>query len=55
MTDISQIKNEALAKIFGADMSALESLKIEYLGKSGVLTQVLKSLAKRSIEEKRFS
>ncbi|MDR2191468.1 MAG: phenylalanine--tRNA ligase subunit alpha [Endomicrobium sp.] len=53
MVNIEQIASEALAKIDGADISALEVLRLEYLGKSGVLTQILKSLSQYSTEEKK--
>ena len=53
MINIEQITSEALVKINNADISALEALRLEYLGKSGVLTQVLKSLSQYSIEEKK--
>jgi phenylalanyl-tRNA synthetase alpha chain len=54
MIDIEQTANEALAKINGADIAALEVLRLEYLGKSGVLTQALKSISQYSIEEKKI-
>ncbi|MDR1104257.1 MAG: hypothetical protein LBK92_02735, partial [Endomicrobium sp.] len=53
MKDIRQIINEALEKVKNADVATLESIKVEYLGKSGVLTQVLKSLSSYSIEDKK--
>lgn len=53
MEDIQQIINEALEKVKNADVATLENIKIEYLGKSGVLTQILKSLSSYSIEDKK--
>jgi phenylalanyl-tRNA synthetase alpha chain len=53
MKGIRQITNEALEKIKNANVSALENIKMEYLGKNGVLTQIIKSLSLRSIEDKR--
>lgn len=35
-----------------SDLKALESIRVEYLGKQGVLTQLLKSLGKLSSEER---
>jgi len=53
MKDIGRIINEALEKIKNADVAVLENIKTEYLGKNGVLTQILKSLSSRSIEDKK--
>jgi phenylalanyl-tRNA synthetase alpha chain len=53
MKDIRQIINEALEKVKNADVSTLENIKMEYLGKGGVLTQILKSLSSCSIEDKK--
>lgn len=53
MNNIEQIINEAIEKIRNADIVLLENLKVDYLGKSGVLTQILKSLPKYSVEDKR--
>jgi phenylalanyl-tRNA synthetase alpha chain len=53
MNDIEQVINEAVEKIKKADITAIENLKAEYLGKSGVLTQILKSLSQYSIDEKK--
>ncbi|MDR2811510.1 MAG: phenylalanine--tRNA ligase subunit alpha [Endomicrobium sp.] len=53
MKDIRQIINEALEKVKNADVSTLENIKVKYLGKSGVLTQILKSLSSYSIEDKK--
>jgi phenylalanyl-tRNA synthetase, alpha subunit len=54
MNDINKIIEEAVAKIGAADVAGLEAVKNEYLGKSGVLTQILKSLSQYSIEEKKI-
>ncbi|GHT38725.1 phenylalanine--tRNA ligase alpha subunit [Endomicrobiia bacterium] len=53
MNDIEQIVSEASKKIKNADNLTLNNLKTEYLGKSGVLTQILKSLSQYSIEDKK--
>jgi phenylalanyl-tRNA synthetase alpha chain len=53
MKDIQQIINEASEKIKIADVAALENIKTGYLGKNGVLTQILKSLSSYSIEDKK--
>lgn len=53
MNNIEQIVNEALQKINNADISVLETVKSEYLGKNGILTQILKTLSQYSIDEKK--
>lgn len=53
MQDITTLKNQATQAIAQADsMTALEAIRIEYLGKKGQLTEILKSLALLSAEEK---
>ncbi|GHT25324.1 phenylalanine--tRNA ligase alpha subunit [Endomicrobiia bacterium] len=54
MDDIKQIIDRALAEIKNADLAVLEDIKTRYLGKNGVLTQILKSLLQYSIEDKRI-
>ncbi|MDR0956750.1 MAG: phenylalanine--tRNA ligase subunit alpha [Endomicrobium sp.] len=51
--NIDKIAQKALEKIKNADVTELESLKIEYLGRNGFLTQILKSLSKYSIDDKK--
>ncbi|MCL2799025.1 MAG: phenylalanine--tRNA ligase subunit alpha [Endomicrobia bacterium] len=53
MNNIEQIISDALQKINNSDISGLEVLKAEYLGKNGVVTQILKSLSQYSAEEKK--
>jgi phenylalanyl-tRNA synthetase alpha chain len=53
MDDIKQIINRALKKIENADFAVLEDINIEYLGKNGMLTKILKSLSRCSIEDKK--
>jgi len=53
MNNIEQIISGALQKINESDISALDVLKAEYLGKNGVVTQILKSLSQYSAEEKK--
>jgi phenylalanyl-tRNA synthetase alpha chain len=53
MRDIGQIIDEALNKIKSADVSTLEALKTQYLGKNGIVTQILKSLSSHSLEDKK--
>ncbi|MCA6070341.1 MAG: phenylalanine--tRNA ligase subunit alpha [Endomicrobium sp.] len=53
MNNIEQIIKEAVEKIKNADIKALENLKVDYLGKNGVLTQILKSLSQYSVEDKK--
>lgn len=53
MQDITTLKNQAIQAIMQAEnMTALEAIRIEYLGKKGLLTDILKSLATLSVEEK---
>ncbi|MDR2426942.1 MAG: phenylalanine--tRNA ligase subunit alpha [Endomicrobium sp.] len=53
MNDIEKTVGEAVAKIADADVTLLESIKNEYMGKNGTLTQILKSLSQYSIEERK--
>ncbi|MDR0800232.1 MAG: phenylalanine--tRNA ligase subunit alpha [Endomicrobium sp.] len=53
MNDIGQIIDEASERIKNADVAVLESVRIFYLGKNGVLTQILKSLLQYSIEDRK--
>ncbi|MDR3257108.1 MAG: phenylalanine--tRNA ligase subunit alpha [Endomicrobium sp.] len=53
MNNIECIINEATEKIKNADIVVLENLKVEYLGRNGILTQILKSLSQYSIEDKK--
>ncbi|MDR1474283.1 MAG: phenylalanine--tRNA ligase subunit alpha [Endomicrobium sp.] len=53
MECIQKIISEAREKIKNAEISSLENIKTEYLGKNGVLTQILKSLSSYSIEDKK--
>ena len=53
MSDLSSLENNAMDEIQSAgDMQALESLRVQYLGKKGVLTEQLKSLGKLPKEER---
>jgi phenylalanyl-tRNA synthetase alpha chain len=53
MADISQILIEAEKAISGAqDLSSLEQIRVQYLGKKGMLTEVLKNLGSMSPEER---
>jgi len=53
MQDIITLQEEAIAAIQKAsDIETLESIRIEFLGKKGRLTDILKSLAHLSAEEK---
>jgi phenylalanyl-tRNA synthetase alpha chain len=54
MDDIKKITDRALKKIKNADFVLLEDIKIRYLGKNGILTQILKSLSQCSIENKKI-
>lgn len=53
MQDIELIKNQALEAIDAAeDMAALDKVRVDYLGKKGQLTEILKGLASLPAEEK---
>ncbi len=53
MSDLNSLENNAMDEIQAAvDMQALESLRVQYLGKKGVLTEQLKSLGKLPKEER---
>ncbi|MDR1926148.1 MAG: phenylalanine--tRNA ligase subunit alpha [Endomicrobium sp.] len=51
--DIEQIINKAAKEIKNADVASLENLKVKYLGKKSVLTQILKSLSHYPVENKK--
>jgi phenylalanyl-tRNA synthetase alpha chain len=53
IVDVAAIEKEFLEKIKNAKIDDIENIKSEYLGKNGVLTQILKSLSSYSIEEKK--
>ncbi|MFA5601674.1 MAG: phenylalanine--tRNA ligase subunit alpha, partial [Phenylobacterium sp.] len=54
MTDLSQLEAELAARIDGAsDAAALEAVRVEALGKSGQISELLKTLGKMSPEERR--
>ena len=53
MQDITTLKRQAIQAIAQADnITALDAIRIEYLGKKGLLTDILKGLATLSVEEK---
>jgi phenylalanyl-tRNA synthetase alpha chain len=53
MQNITTLKNQATQAIAQADnITALDAIRIEYLGKKGLLTDILKGLASLSAEEK---
>ena len=53
MTDLSSLEASALDEIESTDsIEKLESLRVQYLGKKGVLTEQLKALGKLSKEER---
>ena len=53
MTEITEIAKQARTSISSAaDLSALEHLRVEYLGKKGKLTALLKGLGALSVEER---
>ena len=50
---LAKIRGEALAAMEGAQSAAeLDALRVQYLGKKGELTAVLKSMGKLSPEER---
>lgn len=51
--DLSKLLQQAVAAIYKAnDSSALEAIRVDYLGKKGKLTEILKGLSNLSAEEK---
>lgn len=54
MNRIDDILKEALDKVKEAQNDvAVENIKIEYLGKKGGITEILKTLSTLSVEEKK--
>lgn len=51
--NINEILKEALNKLQNAQLADIENIKVEYLGKKGKITEILKSLSSLSIEEKK--
>ena len=53
MVELEEIANQAQASIAASsDLSSLDALRVEYLGKKGVLTGLLKGLGALSVEER---
>ena len=53
MTDLEQLRTDALTRIANApDAAALEALRIEFLGKQGSISGLMKTLGKMSPEER---
>ena len=53
MTDLDQLKTDALTRIENApDAAALEALRIEFLGKQGSISGLMKTLGGMSPEER---
>lgn len=53
MQDLTMLQQEALAAINAAeDANTLDAIRVEYLGKKGRLTDILKNLVHLSVEEK---
>lgn len=53
MSKIEPILNEALSKLQNAGLNDIETIRIEYLGKKGKITEMLKNLSELSIEERK--
>jgi len=53
MNRIDSILKEALDKVKTAELDTIENIRIEYLGKKGKITEILKTLSSLSIEEKK--
>src|SRR3990167_5609068 len=54
MSDLTQVVAQALQEINAvAELSALETLRVHYLGKTGVLTEALKTLGTLAPEARR--
>jgi phenylalanyl-tRNA synthetase alpha chain len=51
-TDLDQMRGELLGAIAGADADALEAIRVSALGKSGMITGLLKTLGGMSPEER---
>lgn len=51
--NINEILNEALNKLQTAELVDIENIKVEYLGKKGKITEILKTLSSLTIEEKK--
>ncbi|MDR1417824.1 MAG: phenylalanine--tRNA ligase subunit alpha [Endomicrobium sp.] len=51
--NIEEIVKEATLQIKDANLESIENIKVKYLGKNGILTQILKSLSNYSIEDKK--
>ena len=50
----AQMKQEFLSKLENvADMASLDALRVEYLGKNGLITGLLKEMKNLSVEEKK--
>lgn len=53
MTDLDQLQSDALGRIAAAaDLAALEALRVEFLGKQGSISGLLKTLGAMSPEER---
>ena len=53
MADLEELKSSALERIGAAeDLAALEALRVEYLGKQGSISMLLKTLGKMTPEER---
>ena len=53
MTQIDQIRLEAESAIKGSDrLSSLEGLRVKYLGKKGLVTELLKTLGESPLSER---
>ncbi|HMP62690.1 MAG TPA: phenylalanine--tRNA ligase subunit alpha, partial [Phenylobacterium sp.] len=54
MTDLDILKTELIAQVdAAADPAALEAIRVAALGKSGQISELLKSLGKMSPEDRR--
>ena len=51
--NINEILKEALNKLQTAQLEQIENIKVEYLGKKGKITEILKTLSSLTIEEKK--
>src|SRR3989344_903406 len=54
MTDLTQLEAELTARVgAAADLAALEAIRVEALGKTGSVSELLKTLGKLSPDERR--
>ena len=53
MDDLDQLKEDLLRQVAGADLEALEDLRVGTLGRSGTITEMMKGIGKLPPDERR--